>query len=238
MCVCERERERLDSRLVILFRLFVEQKITPFLLCLLCFGHYPSSSFFIYNTKFRRRFKMKTARRIMSRNTIIILVYHRHKSLRLIPLSEVCTHLLFPKHQSLILKLEKKPDLNFTSHGRVQCHSSGSYLAASHAAARVQSQVNSCEFSDGRSGSWARFLRVLWFPLQILIQPLLHFSGTTIHVSVTGFGPRSGHVGFMVDKVALGQVFSEYLGFTCRSSFRQLLHNHHHLSSGAGTIGQ
>jgi hypothetical protein len=45
-------------------------------------------------------------------------------------------------------------------------------------------------------------------------------------------------VGFVVDKVALGQVFSEYFGFTCQSSFHQLLHNHPHLSSGAGTIGQ
>jgi hypothetical protein len=44
-------------------------------------------------------------------------------------------------------------------------------------------------------------------------------------------------VGFVVDKVALGQVFSEYFGFPCQSSFHQMLHNHH-LSSGAGTIGQ
>jgi hypothetical protein len=83
----------------------------------------------------------------------------------------VCIHLLFPKHQPLILKLEKKTDLNFTSHGRGQCHISGGYLPASYAAARVQSQVSSYEFSGGRSGSRERFLRVLWFPLQILIQP-------------------------------------------------------------------
>jgi hypothetical protein len=47
---------------------------------------------------------------------------------------------------------------------------------------------------------------------------------------------RSGHVGFVVDKVALGQVFYEYFGFPCQSSFHQLLHNHHR-SSGAGAIG-
>jgi hypothetical protein len=41
----------------------------------------------------------------------------------------------------------------------------------------------------------------------------------------------------VVDKVALEQVFSEYFGFPCQSSFHQLLHNHHR-SSGAGTIGQ
>jgi hypothetical protein len=45
-------------------------------------------------------------------------------------------------------------------------------------------------------------------------------------VKVAGFPPRrpgldlrSGHVGFVVDKVALGQVFSEYFGFPCQSSF-------------------
>jgi hypothetical protein len=45
-------------------------------------------------------------------------------------------------------------------------------------------------------------------------------------------------VGFVVDKVALGQVFSKYFSFPCQSSFHQLLHNHPYLSSGAGTIGQ
>jgi hypothetical protein len=45
-------------------------------------------------------------------------------------------------------------------------------------------------------------------------------------------------VGFVVDKVALRQVFSEYFSFPCQSSFHQLLHNQPHLSSGAGTIGQ
>jgi hypothetical protein len=44
-------------------------------------------------------------------------------------------------------------------------------------------------------------------------------------------------MGFVVDKVALGQFFFEY-GFPCQSSFHKFLHNHHHLSSGAGTIGQ
>jgi hypothetical protein len=53
-----------------------------------------------------------------------------------------------------------------------------------------------------------------------------------------GFEPGSGHVGFVADKVALGQVFSEYFGFPCQTSFHQLLHSHPHLSSGAGTIGQ
>jgi hypothetical protein len=30
----------------------------------------------------------------------------------------------------------------------------------------------------------------------------------------------------MVDKVAMGQVFSEYFGFPCQMSFHRLLHTH------------
>jgi hypothetical protein len=68
---------------------------------------------------------------------------------------------------------------------------------------------------------------------------LSNFSGVYIkEPRRPGFDPGSGQVGFVVDKVALGQVFSEYLGCPCQSSFHQLLHNHPHLSSGAGTIGQ
>jgi hypothetical protein len=44
--------------------------------------------------------------------------------------------------------------------------------------------------------------------------------------------------GFVVDKVALGQVFSEYFRFPCQLSFHRLLHIHHHPSSVAGTMGQ
>jgi hypothetical protein len=39
-------------------------------------------------------------------------------------------------------------------------------------------------------------------------------------------------VGFVVDNVALGQVFSEYYGFSCQFSFHRLLHTLR-LSSGA-----
>jgi hypothetical protein len=35
-------------------------------------------------------------------------------------------------------------------------------------------------------------------------------------------------VGFVVDKVALGQVFSEYFGFPCQTSFHQIFHHHNH----------
>jgi hypothetical protein len=57
-------------------------------------------------------------------------------------------------------------------------------------------------------------------------------------IAAAGFVPGSGNVGFVVDKVALGQVFSQYLCFPCHSLFHQLLCNQHHLSPGAGTIGQ
>jgi hypothetical protein len=39
---------------------------------------------------------------------------------------------------------------------------------------------------------------------------------------------RAEHVGFVVDKVALGQVFSEYFVFPYQSSFHQFLHHHNH----------
>jgi hypothetical protein len=52
------------------------------------------------------------------------------------------------------------------------------------------------------------------------------------------FEPRSGHVGSVVDKVALGHVFSEYFCFRCQFSFCRLLHINHHLASRAGAIGQ
>jgi hypothetical protein len=35
-------------------------------------------------------------------------------------------------------------------------------------------------------------------------------------------------VGFVVDKVAMGQVFFEYFGFPYQSSFHQFLHHHNH----------
>jgi hypothetical protein len=36
----------------------------------------------------------------------------------------------------------------------------------------------------------------------------------------------------MVDKVVLGQVFSEYFGFPCQSSLHQIFHHHHHNHPG------
>jgi hypothetical protein len=44
-------------------------------------------------------------------------------------------------------------------------------------------------------------------------------------------------VGFVVDEVALVQVFPEYFDFPCQFSFYRLFHTHHQ-SSRAGTVGQ
>jgi hypothetical protein len=35
-------------------------------------------------------------------------------------------------------------------------------------------------------------------------------------------------MGFVVDKAALGQVFSEYFGFPCQSPLHQFLYHHNH----------
>jgi hypothetical protein len=68
-----------------------------------------------------------------------------------------------------------------------------------------------------------------------MYEPYTDQSFVTLSMYYEIFDPGSGQV---VEKVTLGQVFSEYFGFPCQSSFHQLLHNHPHLSSGAGTIGQ
>jgi hypothetical protein len=61
-------------------------------------------------------------------------------------------------------------------------------------------------------------------PLQDFYQ-ILHYQQITERNSVI-LTHGCSHVGFVVDKVALGQVFSKYFGFPCISSFHQFLHNH------------
>jgi hypothetical protein len=53
-----------------------------------------------------------------------------------------------------------------------------------------------------------------------------------------GFKSGSSHVGFVVEKLGAGAGFLLVLQFPCQSSSHQFLHNHPHLSSGTGTIGQ
>jgi hypothetical protein len=58
------------------------------------------------------------------------------------------------------------------------------------------------------------------------IVTLQHILKKIFIVKLLGFDPRSSYVGFVADKVALGQVFSQYFGFLCQFSFLQLLHIH------------
>jgi hypothetical protein len=59
----------------------------------------------------------------------------------------------------------------------------------------------------------------------------LFLQGRAIAQAVSRWLPTAAarvQVGFVVDKVALEQVFSEYFGFPCPSSFHQLRHHHNH----------
>jgi hypothetical protein len=50
-----------------------------------------------------------------------------------------------------------------------------------------------------------------------------------VGMATSWFAPGSDKVGFVVEKLASGQVFSEYFGFPCQNrSFHQLLHPHNH----------
>jgi hypothetical protein len=64
-----------------------------------------------------------------------------------------------------------------------------------------------------------------------------HYKGRAIAEAVSRWLPtaaarvraRVWHVGFVVDKVVSGQVFSESFGFPCQNrSIHQLLHPHNH----------
>jgi hypothetical protein len=56
------------------------------------------------------------------------------------------------------------------------------------------------------------------------------------HCYRVGFDTKSGHVGFVEDKLALGQGFSECFGFSCKLTFYRLLHNHHHHHHHPGLV--
>jgi hypothetical protein len=61
----------------------------------------------------------------------------------------------------------------------------------------------------------------------------------TFPISLFSAKPKEFLLNGLKKLEALGQVFfSKYYGFPCQSSFHQFLHNHPHLSSVAGTIGQ
>jgi hypothetical protein len=71
--------------------------------------------------------------------------------------------------------------------------------------------------------------------LLILIYKQKHLDAPQFKLLVAGFPPRrsgfepgAGQVGSVMDKLALGQVFSEYFGFPCQSTFHQIVHHYNH----------
>jgi hypothetical protein len=78
--------------------------------------------------------------------------------------------------------------------------------------------------------------KTLWSGVRVFLEPMPQLKRLVAGSSpqLPGCDARSGHV---VDKVVLRQVFSEHFGFPFQFLFYLLLHTHH-LSSGAGTVGQ
>jgi hypothetical protein len=101
---------------------------------------------------------------------------------------------------------------------------------------------------------WAIVECDLFLYFVLLLVPLLHLQNKSIKLGIGRVMAQAvsyrlptaaacsqvklGHVGFVVDQVALGQVSSEYFGFLYQFAFQRLPHNHHHLSPGTGTVGQ
>jgi hypothetical protein len=76
----------------------------------------------------------------------------------------------------------------------------------------------------------------LWLFLFSYLQHNQNHFGRALSQAVSRWLPTAAawvhvwveYVAFVVDKVALGQVFSEYFGFPCQSSFHQFLLHHNH----------
>jgi hypothetical protein len=70
-------------------------------------------------------------------------------------------------------------------------------------------------FSDVVSAASSLLKANVWYFISALLRRLV----AGFPPRRPGFEPGSGHVGIVVDKVALGQVFSVHFGFPCQSSF-------------------
>jgi hypothetical protein len=106
-----------------------------------------------------------------------------------------------------------------------------------HALERCVSAHRHCKVSDGLGelglvSDPCKNSKTKPFSVNIMVQAVSRLLPT----AATRVRAGSGHVGFVVDKVALGQVFSQYFGFPCQFSLHRLLHIRYHLSSGAGKI--
>jgi hypothetical protein len=70
----------------------------------------------------------------------------------------------------------------------------------------------------------SNFVQANFYPGRVVAQAVSRWLPT----AAARFRVRVEHVWFVVDKAALGQVFSEYFVFPCQSSFHQFLHHHNH----------
>jgi hypothetical protein len=106
-------------------------------------------------------------------------------------------------------------------------------LAANHT---VLVEAPNVLLSRSKNCSKPRVLWTGWWPtgvgnsivthLQLLcftLGPCHNSDGGRLPTAKTRFELRSGHVGFLVDKVALRQVFYKYLGLHCQFLFHRLL---------------
>jgi hypothetical protein len=60
---------------------------------------------------------------------------------------------------------------------------------------------------------------IVKYPSNVLGRAIAQAVSRWLPTAAARVRDRVCHVGFVVDKVALGQVFSEYFGFLCQSSF-------------------
>jgi hypothetical protein len=79
-----------------------------------------------------------------------------------------------------------------------------------------------------------KYILILWNKPSLIWLQLIRSRGHAVAQGLdAGFPPwqpgfaYGQHVGFVVDKAALGRVFSEYFGFLCQS-FHRFLHYHNH----------
>jgi hypothetical protein len=88
--------------------------------------------------------------------------------------SPLCNRLI----QSFVLVLHSEAPASSFIYGRAIAQAVSRRLSTS--AVRVQSQTRPCEICGGQSSTGADFLRVLRFPLQILISPITPHSSSII----------------------------------------------------------
>jgi hypothetical protein len=86
----------------------------------------------------------------------------------------------------------------------------------------VLNKYNDQEHMEHTANAFQKYVARLFWGGRAVAQAVSRWLPT----ASAGVRARSGHVEFVVDNVALGQVFFEYFGFPCQLSFHQFLHHH------------